>query len=87
MLTDPGEVVACYLRGQRRSYLGPVAYLFFGAALMLLVYPLYESDIARAAYSRTSSKAAGNHPLLSPDQVAAYTRRGSRWGGTPPPQC
>jgi hypothetical protein len=70
MLSDPGGVVARYLQGRRRTYLGPVTYFFFGAALMLLVYPLYESDVTQTF----SVLATGDHPFLSPEQAAAYSQ-------------
>jgi hypothetical protein len=74
MLSDPGGVVARYLQGRRRTYLGPVTYFFFGAALMLLVYPLYENDMAQTLNTRTTTFATGDHPFLSPEQAAAYSQ-------------
>ena len=42
MTRDPGGVIRRYIAGQRRRYVSPVTYLLFGAALMLLTFPLYE---------------------------------------------
>ena len=46
MTRDPGGFARRYIDGQRRRYVSPPTYLFFGAALTLLTFPLYD-DIIR----------------------------------------
>lgn len=72
MATDPGGVIRRYVDGQRRRYLAPHTYLFFGAALSLLSFPLYKDAVVQMARSEIVHAAMGERGLFSPEQEAAY---------------
>jgi hypothetical protein len=74
MCVNPGALVRSYLAGQRKRYVGPVAYLFFGAALVLLVFKLGAQEDVAQIQKHASQIATGKHPLFSPTQVAEYER-------------
>ena len=72
MVTDPGGVIRRYVDGQRRRYLAPHTYLFFGAALSLLSFQLYKDAIVQMARSEVVHAAMGERGLFSPEQASAY---------------
>ena len=72
MLLNPGRVIRHYVDGQRRRYVNPFTYLFFGAALSLLSFTLLK-DAFLAWTQQTMAEAAAQAPtLLSPEQATAF---------------
>lgn len=74
VLRDPGGVARRWLDGQRRRYVGPVGFLSFGAALMLLGLQMINKD--DIAVLRESARPLTTGPLavLSPRQGEAYAQ-------------
>ncbi|AHG88976.1 Protein of unknown function DUF3667 [Gemmatirosa kalamazoonensis] len=74
VLRSPGGVAREWLDGRRRRYVGPIGFLSFAAALLLLALQAINfADIDRI---RTSARAAtaGPHPLFTPRQAEAYAQ-------------
>lgn len=72
MTLDPGGVIRRYFDGQRRRYLAPHTYLFFGTALSFLSLQLYQGAFVEMARNEIVPAATGGGGGLSPDQAAAY---------------
>jgi hypothetical protein len=73
----PGDVIRRYLDGQRRRYVGPVSYLFFGTALLLLAMQLSfgDRDLEAIRKSATYMTEPGRRgAFMSPRQADAYAR-------------
>jgi hypothetical protein len=71
---DPGGVIRRYLGGQRRRYMGPVTYLLFGTALLLLAYSLFADSDLEYIRSRTESLSKGANPLMTAQQADTFGR-------------
>jgi len=72
MTTRPGGLIADYLQGRRRRYLGPLAYLFFGTAVWLLLSNLYEAQMVTWVHETVTSRQSTMNAVFSPAQLAAY---------------
>jgi hypothetical protein len=73
----PGDVIRRYLAGQRRRFVGPVSYLFFATALLLVVTQLLlgDRDVERYRASVSYMTEPGRREaLMSPRQADAYAR-------------
>lgn len=72
---DPGRMIRRYLDGERRRYVGPIAYLSILCAVQLFVVPLVfgTSDVDVVA-AQARHMASGPHPFFTVAQAAAYTR-------------
>lgn len=73
MTRSPGSVVRRFIQGQRRRYVNPFTYLFFGAAVALLFFVLYRDQYELWM----QAKMAGldeNQDVLTTAQAREYGR-------------
>jgi hypothetical protein len=62
LFTRPGEMIRCYVAGQRRRYTNPATYLFLTVGLSLVVWSLLADPIAadmKALYLKTAHAMSG----------------------------
>jgi len=76
----PGVVIRAYIAGHRRRYVGPMTYLFFASAVLLLAIEVaFGNDLAR--YQESARQlTTGDHPLLTAAQADAWARIDQRFG-------
>ncbi|HVE79878.1 MAG TPA: DUF3667 domain-containing protein [Gemmatimonadaceae bacterium] len=74
LTTNPGAVIRDYITGRRRRYVGPVAYVFFGGAIVLLAFRFSERMDTAWIQEQVSQYTAGPDPIFSARQGEAYRR-------------
>jgi hypothetical protein len=71
---DPGGVARRYLDGQRRRFVGPIAFLSFTAALLLIAMQLTGADDLERIRQSARSAWSGPHAIMTARQGEAYAR-------------
>lgn len=73
MTRSPGSVVRRFIDGQRRRYVNPFTYLFFGAAVSLLVFVVFRSEYEVWMQAKIQGL-GGSSPVLTPAEAREYGR-------------
>src|SRR5881227_1076769 len=68
VVRDPGGVARRYLAGQRRCFVGPIAFLSFSAALLLLAMQFTDANDMQRIRDSAGQLTSGRHAIMSPRQ-------------------